>query len=1131
MRAKNFMIFGLFVPKEMHGIFLLKFYTHIKNHIQNLTAFISFLCLFVAPSNALTSFDLHNINAAHAQGYTGKGVNVGIVDTIFNPNHELLQGKFLQEPINNFVGNPDDRDHGNHVAGILAGATTNKESYGVAYEAKILGYGNFGVDASYRSIDFSKMLEYNVRVINNSHTGFHQRFADFAKNYNILVVYAAGNNSGLSPIDAASHGIGSSGTNANLYNLSAWLAVGNIDPSYVTRQNDGSLSVAARAVGGSASTNLCGNARGYCLMAAGTKIVSAYPYTSNNGYGPMTGTSMAAPLVSGVAAILAQKFPFLTNKQLADIILSTANNDFVAPKMIYKNEEIKNSNGTTTIKTHIIYIGENKIPKLNGKTDTAQVLKDLQEAYGVTITTRVDTTTATYYEMTKEQVFGQGIVDAAAALKGLAVIDANRLSNLDVDDSIVTGKKYIYYTLDTKEHNAVFENDIRQKKWSKEYQNANSQLLLEAEMSPLDAGLLKKGSGTLSLGGHLLYKGATVVQEGELRLINGTRTAVQTLNENQQQALNESSQSQTQSLNESLQIQGLSQSSQTQNLNENSQILSQNSAKIQNLSENSQILGENSALSSQNSAMQANALSQNLPKPSSTPLSTQSVPLSVAGEVLVQPNGTLSVDTDTNIAKSLENQGVLNVGLSSPSLLSVSESYTQKAGATLRLGFLVDKAANSALKAASYNIESGTTLIYKPLSASVASRKVEFNLQGMEKSLANFSQISLDTSGYALKYTLLDDNKTLIIAANGNAYANFNGANESLAAVLRAMSEADISSDYTAFFTSLNSAELESYRQTLQSLDNTSHLRSQELILLNQSKNTLEAVLNLQGDEGYFMKPSYMSLSGANSKANRLGTQLYANKATYFGGILGFLSYDKLASDDDISSHALALGFGVKNALDTRKSVGLFGGLSVGGATNSVQKASQTLNFSTLFLSAYAGLDKNFALNGTNIAPTAFVSYHLMRNGDIKDDGIEFNGSKLFAKSVTPANLHFLSANLGVNLRQDLSKALNAGLYGFYERRILGSELENEAEFDDFAGKFTQKIPLSVNLMRFGLDFGYETPKAKTQFVLVKRGYKFQRVKKKPANTYFVRLGLEGELGLDNEYKGFGANLKGGVRF
>ena len=391
----------------------------------------------------------------------------------------------------------------------------------------------------------------------------------------------------------------------------------------------------------------------------------------------------------------------------------------------------------------------------------------------------------------------------------------------------------------------------------------------------------------------------------------------------------------------------------------------------------------------------------------------------------------------------------------------------------------------------------------------------------------------LDTSGYALKYTLLDDNKTLVIASNGNAYANFEGANESLAAVLQAMSEANINSDYTAFFTSLNSADFESYRQTLQSLDDTSHLRVQELLLLNQNKNTLEAVLNLQGVEGYFVKPSYMSLSGADTRANRLGVQLYANKATYFGGILGFLSYDKLSSDDNINSHALSLGFGAKNALGARnkKGVELFGGASVGGAINSAQKASQTLNFNTLFLSAYAGLDKNFALKGTNIAPTAFLSYHLVRNADIKDEGIEFNGSKLFAKSITPTNMHFLSANVGVNLRQDLSKTLNAKAYSFYERRILG-ELESEGEFEDYAGKFTQKLPLSADLVRFGLSLDYETPKEKTQFVLVKRGYKFQRVKKKPANRYFLSLGLEGELGLgDDEYKGFGANLKGGVRF
>lgn len=1024
-----------------------------------------FLALFVSNLKALTSFELHNIDKAHAQGYTGKGVNIGIVDSIFNPNHELLFGKFLEPPINNTYSEPTN-NHGNHIAGIAAAVRTDGANYGVAYNSKIVAYGNLGMSNYYTG--FGAMLTHNVRVINNSHTAFYPQFVEFARqNNSILIVYASGNDGALTPTLAAKHGTGSAKSGGSdvsfpdtYYNLGAWLTVGNIDSNSVKRKDDGSLEVLARAVGGkSASTNLCQGARAYCVMAAGTDILSA-GYANGSLY-QGTGTSQAAPAVSGVAALLAEKFPFLNGKQLADFILTTANKDFTAPKVIYKYN-------TNTGLYDIIYI-DSEIPKIGGANDKAQILKDLRAAY--VIFTEDNYKNANVIKMSKDEVFGQGIVDALAALRGLAMIDINRLGESDI--KTFNGTQAAFYTLDTKGHNALFENDISQRTWDAKYQNSSVQAQLGAKMKNLNAGLIKTGSGTLSISGNLNYLGATVVENGELRLLGKGATKAR--------------------------------------------MMSENSAKI----------------SSQNLAQNVNPpppASFFLSAPNLSQISRQnSNALSVAGSVLVRTQGILSTSENVSIAKDLDNEGVLNVGLNAPSLLSVGGTYSQKQKATLKLSFFADTGANSALKATTYDIKGGA-LIYKPLSASIAERTLVLNLQGLEKQLANFTTITLDNSGYALKYELLGDNKTLRISGKPNAYADFDGANESLASVLRAMSGANINDAYQNFFRTLNNMNFNNYKTTLQSLDEKANLEQNEQILLSQSKNTLENVLEVQNaSTQWLLKPHFSVIKSKDTNANRIGTSIYANKINPLSTFSAFLHYDTLLSkaSQKVNSQSLSLGVGAKQAM---QGFGLFGGASVGGALNSV-KTESNLRYNALFTNAWAGADMKFALYGAKLVPTAFVSYHLFHQGKIDESKV------LFARQIAPTNSHFVSANVGVNLRQNLNKALNASAYGFYERRILGKEFQNEAEFKDFSGKFTQKRALGVDFARFGLNLNYEQKQRRVARVpKTRRVGKMRHITYSTQTTYrtryFLSLGFESEFSLnDDEHKGFGASLKAGLNF
>lgn len=117
-----------------------------------------------------------------------------------------------------------------------------------------------------------------------------------------------------------------------------WLAVVNVDKrNIISRYSNG-----------------CGIAMEYCLAAPGTNVQSTFAsgekydrrdstsraaskrkygdadIESGDGYGTYSGTSMAAPVVSGAAAVVKSKAPNLTARQVVDILLRTAT-DLGAP--------------------------------------------------------------------------------------------------------------------------------------------------------------------------------------------------------------------------------------------------------------------------------------------------------------------------------------------------------------------------------------------------------------------------------------------------------------------------------------------------------------------------------------------------------------------------------------------------------------------------------------------------------------------------------------------------------------------------------------------------------------------------------------------------------------------------------
>ncbi|EAH5484665.1 autotransporter domain-containing protein [Campylobacter coli] len=520
---------------------------------------------------ALSDFELINVSKAHDQGITGQGIIVGVIDSPINQNHPDFKGKILDQSlgeINNKTYTPDFNSdvHGSHVAGIIGAKRNNASTYGVAYDAKIYGLQVTGANIGRASLVPANAYEYfkdkDVKIINNSwgsaifpvvgmkQLGWYsstlkeqkpnyiintassknitKELIRLSKEKQVLMVFASHN-----------QGISSPDLEAVLpyydESLKAWLSVGSLDSSKIYKNSESKLVVEAKGL--SDFGNAFIGAENFSLVAPGSNINSinaSYGVKDNifgsidrKPYRTLSGTSMAAPMVSGAAALVSQKFPFLNGKQIADILLSTANKNYQAPKLT-----VKVTKDLYDIKTHkkqdyytIIYIDQ-PVPdskeqikqdlKSEWYFDADKILNNLISSY--TLMKDAGENYEGIQSLSKEALFGQGILDVTKALGGIATLDANRLEAKDVN-SKYNNEKEAYYSLDTKGYNATFSNDISQKLWDDKTHLVTAKNSARNELKDIQKiGILKTGDGILILSGNNSYKGTTLVEKGEIAL-------------------------------------------------------------------------------------------------------------------------------------------------------------------------------------------------------------------------------------------------------------------------------------------------------------------------------------------------------------------------------------------------------------------------------------------------------------------------------------------------------------------------------------------------------------------------------------------------------------------------------------
>src|SRR6266567_3208420 len=300
-------------------------------------------------------------------GYTGNGVGVAIIDSGIRSTHPDLQnlstGASRVVYSQSFVPGLDASDqygHGTHVAGIIAGNGQVSDSWmqGIATRVNLInlrvldgngaGTDSAVVAAIQRAIQLKKT--YNIRIINIS---LGRRVSEpyildpicqaveQAWKAGIVVVVAAGNfgrdnamnTNGYATITAPGNDpyvitVGATSThgtdNTNDDTITSFSSKGPTLLDHVIKPDlvaPGNLVVSLAATGSTLDRNFSAN-------EVDPDLYGSYSRTAS--YFRLSGTSMAAPMVSGAVALMLERVPALTPDQVKARLMKTANKSYPA---------------------------------------------------------------------------------------------------------------------------------------------------------------------------------------------------------------------------------------------------------------------------------------------------------------------------------------------------------------------------------------------------------------------------------------------------------------------------------------------------------------------------------------------------------------------------------------------------------------------------------------------------------------------------------------------------------------------------------------------------------------------------------------------------------------------------------
>ena len=289
---------------------------------------------------------LINLDYALSHQLTGRGIGIAIMDTGIGHHPDLTGSKSclagFYDTINNRPTFYDDNGHGTHVAGIIAGngSACHGLYRGIApgahiYMIKVLnknGEGN--TENVIKGIDWilKHYIEYNIRIVNISvGSTKDKKFNEdspLVKSVNKLwsaglVVLTAAGNHGPAP-----YSIGAPGNSRKIITVGA---------------SEAKLYENSRDYSGRGPTDNC--IKKPDIVAPGSNVTSCYPIELTSRYSPAyyrknnkieyhgnapylarSGTSMSTPVVSACIALLLEKNPSMSNKDVKLHLRNTAYN-------------------------------------------------------------------------------------------------------------------------------------------------------------------------------------------------------------------------------------------------------------------------------------------------------------------------------------------------------------------------------------------------------------------------------------------------------------------------------------------------------------------------------------------------------------------------------------------------------------------------------------------------------------------------------------------------------------------------------------------------------------------------------------------------------------------------------------
>ena len=295
-------------------------------------------------------------NHAYARGWTGKGSTALILDTGIDQDHSEFAGK-IKYLWDAGYDTPyeDENGHGTHVAGIVSANKDGTGIHGVAFDtdlaiAKIGSDTGISLSGAKEALNWAKQHDDIVVANLSANTNYSSSYTSSMTDQ--------GN--GIFTNDHATYG------GSNYYNLTtaqSWkdvipdelvlvVSAGNTDAGYVQSpatfasatddggdlELDGRMLIAGnwntstQTIDGAKSGHVCKDYTTQCndtyktsdfyLLAPGSNIKSTY---LDGEYKNMSGTSMAAPVVTAGVSIVHQMWPYMKGSNIAQVLLQTAN--------------------------------------------------------------------------------------------------------------------------------------------------------------------------------------------------------------------------------------------------------------------------------------------------------------------------------------------------------------------------------------------------------------------------------------------------------------------------------------------------------------------------------------------------------------------------------------------------------------------------------------------------------------------------------------------------------------------------------------------------------------------------------------------------------------------------------------